>query len=187
MVAFRRQKKLGQRRIPLLADGATAAPWAWIAASVTGLAWAIFVERLFTSAAFDGRGFPVAGWAVFVGITLVIGAIFHFLLEAYSRRAAWLTLFLVGFIPLFASLVLISVSPGWGETARYLIGFSPLSTPWQPLQWLQQMELTKPPRGNPTDVANFGPFAVFCGVHVTLCVALFIAWRRRRNSREARA
>lgn len=187
MVAFRRQKKFGQRRIPWLTDGATAAPWAWMAASVTGVAWAIFVERLSTSAAFDGRGFPEPGWAVFIGITLVIGAIFHFLLEAYSRRAAWLTLFLTGFIPLFTSLVLISISRGWAETARYLVGLSPLSAPWQPLQWLRQMELTKPPIGIPTDVANFGPFSVFCGVHVALCVALFVAWRRRRRDRAARA
>jgi hypothetical protein len=187
MVAFRRRKKFSQSRIPWLADGATAAPWAWIAAIITGTAWAIFAQRLFTSFAYEGKGFPIPGWAVFIGITFVFGAIFHFLLEAYSRRAAWLTLFLVGFVPLFTSLVLISISDRWVDTARYLIGLSPLGTPWQPLQWLQQMEIAKLSEGKQNSLANFGPFAFYCSVHVGLCVALFIAWRRQRRSREARA
>jgi hypothetical protein len=187
MVAFRRRKKFGQRRIPWLDDGATAAPWAWLAAIITGSAWAIFAERLFTSVAFDGKGFPVPGWAVFIGVTFVFAAIFHFLLEAYSRRAAWLTLFLAGFVPLFTSLVLISISDRWVDTARYLVGLSPLGSPWQPLQWLQQMEIAKLPAEKQNIVANFGPFAFFYSVHIGLCVGLFIAWRRRRRSREARA
>jgi hypothetical protein len=187
MVAFRRRQKFGQSRIPWFADGATAAPFAWIAAGVTGAAWAIVVERLFTSVAFEGKGFPVEGWTVFIGIAFVVGAIFHFLLEAYSRRVAWLTLFLAGFVPLFTSLVLVSISDRWVDTARYLIGLSPLGAPWQPLQWLQQMEIAKLSEGKQNGIANFGPFAFFCSVHVGLCVALFIAWRRRRRSREARA
>ena len=185
MVAFRRQKKLGQRMIPWLDDGATAAPLVWLAAIVTGVAWTVFAERLFTSTAYNARGFPMEGWAVFVGIVFVAAAIFHFLLEAYSRRVAWLTLFLAGFLPLFTSLVLISVSAGWAETARYLVGLSPLSAPWQPLQWLDQCDLaTRPTRGLRPD---FGPFVLFCVVHLSLCIALFIAWQRRRRARQARA
>jgi hypothetical protein len=185
MIAFRRQKKSGLRRIPWLDDGATAAPFVWIAAAGSGIAWAIFVERLFTSSAFDGRGFPLAGWAVFAGVIFIAGAIFHFLLEAFSRRAAWLTLFLAGFLPLFTSLVLISLSSGWVTTARYLIGFSPLSAPWQPLQWLELEDVTKVPIAELE--TDFGPFALFCAVHIAMCVALLIAWRSRRRAREARA
>jgi hypothetical protein len=187
MIAFRQRKKFGLRRIPWFADGATAAPFVWIAAAATGAAWAIFVERLLTSSAFDGKGFPMEGWAVFIGTALVMGAIFHFLLEAYSRRMAWLTLFLAGFVPLFTSLVLISISNEWVDTARYVIGLSPLSAPWQPLQWLQQLEFAKLPGGAKNVFANFGPFALFCTVHVALCILLLVAWRRRRGFREARA
>jgi hypothetical protein len=187
MVAFRQRKKFGWRRIPWLADGATAAPFVWLAAMITGAAWAIFVERLSTSNAYGLNGFPIAGWAVFIGIAFVMGAIFHFLLEGYSRRMAWMTLFLAGFVPLFTSLVLISISNQWVDTARYLTGLSPLSAPWQPLQWLQQLELTKPFAGTPKAPSDFGPFALFCTVHVGLCLALFVAWRRKRKAREARA
>lgn len=186
MVAFRRRKKFGQRMIPWLDDGATAAPWVWIAACATGAAWAQFAQRLLTSSAYDGKGFPVEGLAVFIGITFVVAAIFHFLLEAYGKRVAWLTLFLTGFLPLFASLVLISISGQWAETARYLVGFSPLSTPWQPLQGLEQIDLAKFSEGAPK-AADFGPFLVFCGVHVGLFGMLFIAWRSKRRSRAARA
>jgi hypothetical protein len=186
MIAFRRRKKFGQRVIPWLSDGATAAPWAWIAAGATGAAWALLAERLLTSNAYGGKGFPVEGWATFIGITFVVAAIFHFLLEAYGRRAAWLTLFLAGFIPLFASLVLISISGRWSEIARYLVGFSSLSTPWQPLQGLEQIELAKLPADGPKTV-DIGPFAVFCGVHIGLCLVLFFAWRSKRRSRAARA
>jgi hypothetical protein len=185
MVAFRRRKKFGQRTIPWFDDGATAAPFVWLAAAFSGVAWAVFVERLFTSNAFEGRGFPMSGWTVFIGVVFVAAAIFHFLLEAYGRRAAWLTLFLAGFLPLFTSLILISVSAGWADTARYLVGFSPLSAPWQPLQWLEHTDVTKIPGGE--QVTGFGPFALFCAVHVALCLALFVAWRRKRNAREARA
>jgi hypothetical protein len=184
MAAFRRRKKFGQRTIPWLDDGATAAPFVWFATAISGVAWAVFVERLFTSNAFEGRGFPMAGWAVFIGVVFVTGAIFHFLLEAYGRRAAWLTLFLAGFVPLFTSLILISISTAWADTARYLIGFSPLSAPWQPLLWLELMDITKVPG---IEASTRGPFTLFWVFHGAVFVALLIGWRRRRNAREARA
>ncbi len=187
MVAFRQRKKFGWRRIPWLADGATAAPFAWLAAMITGTAWAVFVERLSTSAAYGLNGFPMAGWGMFIGLALVMGAIFHFILEGYSRRMAWMTLFLAGLVPLFTSLVLVSISSQWLDTARYLTSLSPLSAPWQPLHWLQQLEFTKSSSGSPARSADFGPFALFCTVHVGLCIALFIAWRRKRKARAARA
>jgi hypothetical protein len=183
MIAFRRRKKFGQRMIPWFDDGATAAPFTWIAATVTGATWAFFTQRLLTSPAFGASGFPVEGWAVFIGVVFIAAAIFHFLLETYGRRAAWLTLFLAGFLPLFTSLVLMSLSAGWFETARYLTAFSPLSTPWQPLQWIEQSDLARASAGG----GDFGPFAVFCAVHAGLCLALFSAWRRRRRERAARA
>ncbi len=185
MIAFRRRKKFGQRWIPWFDDGATAAPFVWLAAACSGAGWSVFVERLFTSSAFEGRGFPVEGWAVFIGVVFVTAAIFHFLLEAYSRRVAWMTLFLAGFVPLFTSLVLISISGDWAETARYLVGFSPLSAPWQPLQWLEHSEVTKIP-GRP-EQAWVGPFAAFSALHVGVFVLLFFAWRRQRRLRETRA
>ena len=118
------------------------------------------------------------GWAVFIGVAFVISGVFHFLLEAYGRRAAWLTLFLAGFVPLFTSLVLISINNHWVHTARYLIGLSPLSAPWQPLQLLQQLEIAKLAEGKGMFRENFGPFALFGAVHVALFVVLFIAWLR---------
>jgi hypothetical protein len=188
MVAFRQRKKFGRRRIPWLADGATAAPFAWLAAIITGTAWAVFMERLSTSQAYGLSGFPPAGWAIFIGIAFAMGAIFHFLLEAYSRRVAWMTLFLAGLVPLFTSLVLISISRDWLDTVRYLSSLSPLSAPWQPLDWLLQTEFTKlPPDASQNISPNFGPFTLFCALHAALCLTLFIAWRRKRQAREARA
>lgn len=187
MVAFRQQKKFGWRTIPWLADGATAAPFVWLATIITGTAWALFMQRLSLSNAYGLEGFPTEGWVVFIGITFVMGAIFHFLLEAYSRRMAWMTLFLAGFVPLFTSFVLVSISSQWFDTVRYLAGLSPLSAPLQPLQWLQQWELTKYSANSMEARADFGPFALFCTVHVGICLALFVAWRRKRKARAARA
>ena len=96
-----------------------------------------------------------------------------------------MTLLLAGFVPLFTSRVLISISGDWAETARYLVGFSPLSAPWQPLQWLEHSEVTKIP-GRP-EQAWVGPFAAFSALHVGVFVLLFFAWRRQRRLRETRA
>jgi hypothetical protein len=100
---------------------------------------------------------------------------------------AWMALFLAGFLPLFTSLVLLSISNQWADTARYLTSLSPLSAPWQPLQWLQQLDLTRVPAESRKSAADFGPFGLFCAVHVGLCVALFAAWRRKRKAREVAA
>jgi hypothetical protein len=144
------------------------------------------MQRLATSRAYGLDGFPVAGWAVFIGTVFVLAAIFHFLLEAYSRRMAWMVLFLAGFIPLFASLVLISISHRWVDTARYLTSLSPLSAPFQPLDWLRQTELSRHSAGGGR-AADFGPFALFCAVHVGLFAMLLVVWRRKRKARQARA
>lgn len=186
MVAFRRQKKFGQRGIPWLSDGASALPWIWLAAGVSGAAWAVFVQRMLNSGAFGPGWFPTEGWAVFIGIVLVLAAIFHFLIEGFGRRVAWLTFFLIGFVPLFTSLVLISISGTWLETARYLTGLSPLSAVWQPAQWLEQWRIANGLNAN-GKTSDFAPFILFCSVHVSLCMALFIAWRRKRISRAASA
>lgn len=183
MVAFRRRKKFEQRHVPWLADGATSAPFVWLAAMIIGAAWAVFVQRLFDSPTYGLNGFPMAGWVVFIGIAFALGAIFHFLFEGYSPRLAWMALFLAGLVPLFTSLVLISISNTWADTARYLTSLSPLSAPWQPLQWLQQVDRI----GGASKSADFGPFALFCALHAGLLVMLFFAWRRKRKARAARA
>ncbi len=185
MAALRRRKKFGQRIIPVTDDGATAAPWVWIAALATGAGWTVFVERLFTMDAFGASGFPAQGWAIFIGIVFLASAIFHFLLEGHGRRVAWMTVFLAGFIPLFTSLVLISIGRGWGDTARYLIGLSPLSAPWQPIQWLAEWQITHGQKS--ARAADYQPFLLFCAVHVGLFVLLFVGWRRKRSQRNARA
>lgn len=187
MVAFRQGKKFGWRHIPWLSDGATAAPFVWLAAIITAGAWALFTERLTASRAFGLDGFPPAGWAVFLGITIVVSAIFHFLLEAFSRRIAWMVLFLAGFVPLFTSLVLFSSRHQSLDTAHYLTSLSPLSAPFQPVEWLRQVDPSKFSAGMERASSDFGPFALFCAVHVGLFLVLFVAWRRKRKARAARA
>jgi hypothetical protein len=187
MIAFRQTKKFGWRRLSWLTDGATAAPFVWLAAIITGGAWALFVERLATSHAFGLDGFPIAGWAVFIGITFVVGAIFHFLLEAYSRRTAWMVLFLAGFVPLFTSLVLFSSRHQSVDTSHYLTSLSLLSAPVQPVEWLRQVETPKLSVELAGASADYGPFNLFCAIHVSAFLALFVAWRRKRKARAARA
>jgi hypothetical protein len=179
MIAFRRKKKFAQSRIPWCSDGATAAPFAWIAAGLSGLAWAIVVRHLLTPPAFEGAGFPPPGWAVFTGTILVVGALFHFLIETAGRRATWVTVFLAGFVPLFTSLVLISIANRYSDTAQYIVALSALSAPWQPIQWINQL--------GKGDAGSFGPLVLFLAVHLGLCLLLFLAWRRRRRERSARA
>ena len=108
-----------------------------------------------------------------------MGALFHFLIETGGRRAAWVTVFLAGFVPLFTSLVLVSINNRYFETAEYIVALSALSAPWQPIQWINQLA-----KG---DAASFGPLVLFLGVHLALCLLLVIAWRRRRRERAARA
>ena len=179
MIAFRRRKKFAQSHIPFFADGATAAPFVWLAAGLSGVAWAIVVQRLLTLPAFEGTGFPASAWAVFVGVILVVGALFHFLIETAGRRAAWVTVFLAGFIPLFTSLVLVSINNDHFKAAEYIVALSALSAPWQPIQWINQIA-----KG---DAGSFGPLALFLGVHLGLCLLLVIAWRKRRRARAALA
>jgi len=179
MIAFRRRKKFVQSHIPWLSDGATAAPFAWIAAGISGVAWAIVARHLLTLPAFEGTGFPVSAWAIFTGVILVVGALFHFLIETAGRRAAWVAVFLAGFIPLFTSLVLISIHNRYFNAAQYIVALSALSAPWQPFQWISQLA-----NG---DAGSFGPLALFLGVHLGLCALASIAWRRRRRERDARA
>ena len=178
MIAFRRRKKFGQSRIPFFADGATAAPFVWLAAGLSGVAWAMVVQRLLTLPAFEGTGFPPSAWAVFTGVILVVGALFHFLVETAGRRAAWVIVFLAGFVPLFTSLVLVSINNRYFDTAEYIVALSALSAPWQPIQWIDQLA-----KG---DAGSFGPLALFLGVHLGLCLILVILWRRRRRGLEDR-
>ena len=179
MIAFRRRKKFGQSHIPWFADGATAAPFVWLAGGLSGFAWAMVAQKLLTLRAFEGTGFPPSAWVVFIGVILVMGALFHFIIETFGRRAAWVTVFLAGLIPLFTSLVLVSTSAGSVNTAEYIVALSPLSAPWQPIQWINQLA-----KG---DAGSFGPMMLFLAVHLGACLLLIIAWRKRRLERAARA
>jgi hypothetical protein len=179
MAALRRRKKAGLARVPWLSDGATAAPFVWLAGAVSGLAWALVAQRLFQRPGAVIMDFPPAAWAVFAGVILGIGAIFHFTVETFGRRAAWVGALLLGLVPLFVSVVLVSTRVGAGHTAQYFVAASPLSAPWQPVHWMNQAA-----RGT---AAAFGPVWLFLGLHLALFAGLIVAWRRARVARAARA
>jgi ABC-type transport system involved in multi-copper enzyme maturation permease subunit len=187
MLELRRAKKFERRWIPPFADGSSSAVFVWLAAGIFGAAWAFVAQRIFTSPAYGAPGFPAAGWAVFIGITTVVAAIFHFLMEAYGRRAAWFLLFIVGCVPLLSGLIMFATSSRWIDTASYIIAISPLSAAWQPVQWLQHMRIANDATAAQNAEVDFGPFILFCGIHLVLCVILFIGWRKQRRLRAKRA
>ena len=127
---WRRARKQGVSSLPRLADAATGF-WAVLIMALAGAAgWYLFTRALVESRWFPGHEVPLRTFGFFSAV-MITGAVgFQSLLEAKGGRVVGLVMILVGAVPVMAGAVLGAISDRMIPAAVWLIGISPVSTPF---------------------------------------------------------
>ncbi len=127
---WRRARKQGKSSLPQLGDAATAFWFVLVMAIVGAAGWFLFTEALVESRWFPGHTVPLSTFGFFAAVLLTGGIGFQSLLEAKGGRTLTLVGIFVGVVPLLAGTVLGTISNRMIPLAAWLVGISPVSTPF---------------------------------------------------------
>jgi len=105
---LRRARKLGRRRIPFRADGATAVWYTLVIALIGALFWSRFVDAIFHSPFV--RDFPHdADLLIAAPLTLLIYLpCFHGITERYGRKTLLIFALFIWIVPLLGSIIMVA-------------------------------------------------------------------------------
>jgi hypothetical protein len=125
--ALRRARKLGQRRIPWLADESTAFPWLCLFCVAGAAVWNYFSNALTQSrdlGEFSMTWHP--GIWPFLFVLLPVSLAFQSLLESRGGKWPFLAFIFLGVVPLMAGLIVLAAARGKFEDAVWISSASPL-------------------------------------------------------------
>ena len=172
---WRRARKQGATSIPALSDGGTAF-WVVLFMAVAGaVGWFIFTRGLVESRWYPGHIVPLRTLGYFIAVMFAGGVGFQTLLEGKGGRVLGLATIFVGVVPVMVGSVMASISDRFAPAAAWLIGMSPVSTPFYASGTLLSIaEL-------PGNIARAVPRAFHFWLFVGLIVALWLAVQLRAN------
>ncbi len=175
---WRRARKQGASALPWLAD-ATTSLWVVLIMAIAGAAgWFFFTRALVESRWFPGHVVPWSTFGYFTAVMITGGVGYQALLETKGGRAVGLMTILVGAVPVMIGAVLASISERLLPTALWLIGISPVSTPFYAAGTLLSLaEL-------PAEAARAVPRAFYFWLLVGGLVVVWLIGRLRANRRE---
>lgn len=139
---LRRARKLGRRRVPWNADGASAMPHALIIALTGLLAWAVFSSEMFgarwftrdalgdTAPVFNKHNLRIAPFS-----QLLFVMAFWAVLEWGERRTLLLFTLFVWIVPVLAAMIFFIAGPNFHQMAILLGAFSALPSPFYALSF----------------------------------------------------
>lgn len=127
---WRRARKQGASSIPPMADAATSFWFVLVIALVGAVGWFLFTQALVESRWFPGHVVPSRTLGFFAVVMLTGSIGFQALLEWKGGRLVGLMAIFVGAVPLMTGTVLGSISNRMIPVASWLIGISPVSTPF---------------------------------------------------------
>lgn len=177
---WRRARKQGATSLPPLADAATAFWFAVVMALAGSAGWFLFTRALVESRWFPGHVVPIGTFGFFAAVILTGGVGFQCLLEAKGGRVVGLVAIFAGAVPVMTGAVLGALSDRMLPAATWLIGISPLSTPFFAAGTLLTLA------DLPVTLARAAPRAFHFWLLVAVLVAVWLVVRLRA-SRKAMA
>ena len=179
---LRRARKLGRRRVPWNADGASAFPHVLIIALTGAVAWAIFSaemfdSRWFTPAAlgdrapvFDGGDLRVVPFS-----QLLFVLAFWAILEWGERRTLFLFSMFTWVVPVLAALIFFIAGSGFHQLAILLGSLSAFPSPFYALSF---------PVDDPRWYMRSMSHTFVASVALYMAIVGYLVWRVRGRHRE---
>jgi hypothetical protein len=150
---WRRARKFGNSRLPVLSDAATSVPWL-VAMSLIGAAgWFVFGKALTDSHWYPELSLLMVTPVAMLAILLCGGLGMAALLESVGRKVTGLVVILGGILPLMLGVILAVSSDDFVALAVWLAGMCPLTWP------VFGSGVFLPQEGMPRDVARAVPNA----------------------------
>ena len=174
---WRRARKQEAASLPLLADAATGF-WAVLVMSIVGAGgWYGFTRALVESRWFPGHELSWSVFALFSAVLLAIGMGAQVLLEAKGGRVVGIVAIFMGVIPIMVGAVLSMIGDRLIPLGAWLIGISPLSSPFYAAGTLLPLSEL------PVEVARAVPRAFYFWLLIFCLSALWLVahlWAGRR-------
>jgi len=150
---WRRARKFGNSRLPVLSDAATSAPWTLAMALMGSLGWFVFANALVES-----RWYPTLSLLTMTPVAMVLvlasgGLGLQSLLESIGRKATGLVVILAGIVPMMLGVILAVSRDDLIAPAVWLGGICPVTWPVYGAGVFLSQE------GMPRDVARATPNA----------------------------
>lgn len=179
---WRRARKQGDSRLPLLSDASTSF-WAMIVMAVAGAGgWYLFTRGLVESRWYPGHEVPLKTFGYFAAVLLTGGLGFQVLLETKGGRTMWLMAIFIGVVPVMAGAVIGSMNDRLIPAASWLVGMSPVSMPVYASSSL--LTLSELPEQLARSVPRAFHFWLFVSVIVTLWLVVRLFATRRAMARK---
>lgn len=180
---WRRTRKFGKSKLPVLSDPATSAPWVAVMAAMGVAGWYVFAKAILDSRWYPGQELAMIALPAMAIVTLTGGWAWQTVIEIKGRKAAGIALIFVGVIPVMLAIIM-GVSGGLVSPAVWMAGICPVSWP------VYGAGLFVPDSGMPRDVARALPnaFWFWQGVAVLVVGWLLLKLResRKRISMESK-
>lgn len=126
---WRRARKFGNSKLPVLSDAATSVPWVVIMSVMGAAGWFIFGRTLINSHWYPQLSLLMVTPVAMFFILLFGGLGMAALLEAVGRKATGLVIILGGVFPVMLGVILAVSSDEFIALAVWLIGICPISWP----------------------------------------------------------
>lgn len=173
---WRRARKQGATKLPLLSDAATAF-WAVLVMAICGaVGWFIFTQALVESRWFPGHEVTLRTLGFFIAVMITGGVGYQALYESKGGHAVGLTFIGIGIVPIMTGVVL-ALAERLVPLASWLIGMSPVSLPVYAVGTLLTLAEI------PSQAARAVPRAFYFWLFVEMIVVVWLAvrlWSTRR-------
>lgn len=181
---WRRARKKGEHALPFRSDEATSF-WCVLVMALAGAAgWFVFTRGLVESRWFPGHEVPFSLFLHFAAVLLGCGIAFQSLLESRGARAVGMATIFVGIVPIMAGAILGTIQNRWIPIAVWLIGISPLSTPFDAAGGLLSISDLPPEAARAVPRAFYFWLGVLLIAAVKLAVGLLVARRALATASE---
>ena len=182
---WRRARKQGDSRLPLLSDAATSF-WAMIMMALAGAGgWYLFTSGLVNSRWYGWQEVPLKTFGYFAAVMLTGGLGFQILLETKGGRTVSLMAIFVGVVPIMAGAVLGAMNDRFASAASWLVAISPVSMPVYASSSL--LALSELPVKLARSVPRAFHFWLFVSVIVTLWLIVRLFATRRAMAKKVLA
>ncbi|MEJ6719580.1 MAG: hypothetical protein QNK82_13890 [Akkermansiaceae bacterium] len=172
---WRRARKFGNSKLPVLSDAATSVPWTLVMAGMGTIGWFIFADSLATSHWFPALSLlAVTPGAMF--LILACGGLgLNALLEWIGRKGTGIVVILAGILPIMLGVIFAVSSDEFIAPGVWLAGICPLSWP------IYGSGIFLSQEGMPRDVARAVPNAYWFWQGVAVLTVIWLVTKLRES------
>jgi hypothetical protein len=178
---WRKARKHGQEKIPMLGDAASATGFVAIMSMLAAFGWHIFTCELVESRWYPGHRVGIEMLGIYAIVMLVVGLGFQTLLQWKGGRSLGLATIFIGVVPIMAGSIMGTISNDLLHNSSWITSLSPLSLPiYAPISKLSINDVEKLPLRSITGAFHFW-------LVVWSSVTVWLTFKARAGNRELKA